>query len=272
MNTRRTLSRSIQPARLLLGFVAALVAGWMLLPTLVIIPLSFSSSHASFQFPPPGWSLDLYRNLASPVWFNATMNSLRIAAVVMCISTVVGTAAALALDRSKFRAKGGITALLFAPMIIPTAVVGIGVYATFLEWNLTGTYLGFIMAHCVVAMPMVLVAVTSSLRVYDRNQESAAASLGAGPVKTFFQVTLPQIRAGVATGAVLAFIESFGEVVISLFLASPRLQTLPVLMFISMRREVDTTVAAAATVILVAAVVVIPFIALLQTRNHHVQS
>ncbi|XAS74302.1 ABC transporter permease [Micrococcaceae bacterium Sec5.1] len=266
-------ARSSSPrlARILLIVAAVLIAAWMIVPTLVIIPLSFSSSQASFQFPPPGWSLDLYRNLATGEWRDAALNSIKIAAVVTVLTTVLGTAAALGLDRSKFPGKGLITGSMFAPLIVPTSILAIGIYAVFLNWKLNGTFLGFVAAHSVVALPMVLVSVSSSLRVFDRNQENAAASLGAGPLTTFMSVTLPQIRSGVVTGAVLAFLASFDEVVVSLFLASPRLQTLPVLMFSSMRRELDPTVAAAATVVFALAAIAIPIVALIQTRNHHVR-
>lgn len=259
------------PGRLLLVVTAVLVAAWMLVPTLVIIPLSFSSSKASFQFPPPGWSLDLYKNLASDKWLEAAVNSIEIATIVMILTTLVGTAAALGLNRWRSRAKGLVSGLLFAPMVVPTTVVAIGIYAVFLEWNLAGTLTGFVLAHSVIALPLVLVSVSASLRVYDRNQENVSASLGAGPVTTFMSVTLPQIRSGVVTGAVLAWLASFDEVIISLFLSSPRLQTLPVQMFASMRRELDPTVSAAASLVFILGAIAIPIVAFIQTRNQHVQ-
>lgn len=237
--------------RIALWAYCTLVGLWLVLPTLVVIPVGFSD-RASFSFPPEGWSLRWYENFfEDPAWVDALVNSLWIGLLSALCATVIGTAAALGLARWASRRGREVTrALLLSPLVIPGIVLAIGIYAVFLELRLLGTVQGFVVAHATLGMPLVVVAVMASLEGVDPQLERAAASLGAGPWATARHVTLPLIAPGVLSGAVFAFMTSFDEVIVALFIKSPYLETLPVQMYSSMIRDTDPTIAAAATLIL----------------------
>jgi putative spermidine/putrescine transport system permease protein len=248
-----------------LKLFAGLVAAWLVVPILIILPLSFNGQ-ASFRFPPESWSFRWYDNLfSSPEWRDAIVNSFQVALLVVVCATVLGTLCALGLDRGKIPGKGIVQALVLSPMIIPLVVIAVGVYAVFLPWQLVGTTMGFVVAHTALAIPFVVVSVLTSLRGFDRRLEQAAASLGASPITTFFRVTLPLIAPGLLAGAVLAFVTSFDEVVVALFVASPEKRTVPVQMFDTLQ-NVDPTVAAASTLVLGATTAVV-LIAVLFNRD-----
>lgn len=228
-----------------------LTGAWLVVPTLIVIPISFSGED-SFAFPPRSWSLQHYVTFfTESSWLTSLLVSLQLALIVTAVATVLGTMAAFALAGRKFRGRGAVDALLMAPLIVPGIVVAVAMYAAFLGWGLIGTPAGFIAAHTVLALPFVTVNVTAALAGFDRVLERASASLGAAPWTTFRSVTFPLIRPGVLAGALFAFVTSFDEVVVSLFIQSPTLQTLPVRMFTSVTNEVDPTIAAASTVVLV---------------------
>nr|WP_240940749.1 ABC transporter permease [Planosporangium flavigriseum] len=170
--------------------------------------------------------------------------------MVALVATAAGTATAVALTRSKFRGQQAVRGLVLAPMIVPVIVVAVGLYALFLKAQLLGTTFGFVVAHSVLALPFVVIPVTASLQGFDRRLENAAAICGANRWSTFRQVTLPLVAPGVVSGALFAFVTSFDEVVMALFIQSPYLQTLPVKMYSSVTRDTDPTIAAAATLIL----------------------
>ncbi|MEU6262843.1 ABC transporter permease [Saccharopolyspora shandongensis] len=228
-----------------------LIGAWLVVPTLIVVPISFSGED-SFAFPPKSWSLQHYATFfTEATWLSSLLVSIQLALIVTAVATVLGTMAAFALARTKFIGKGAIDGLFMSPLIVPGIVVAVAMYAAFLGWGLIGTPTGFIVAHTVLALPFVTVNVTASLAGFDRVLERASASLGASPWTTFWSVTFPLIRSGVLAGALFAFVTSFDEVVVSLFIQSPTLQTLPVRMFTSVTNEVDPTIAAASTVVLV---------------------
>jgi len=236
--------------RTLLLLFCGIVALWLVAPSLVVIPLSFTD-RPSFNFPPAGWSTQWYTNFfTDPSWMYALQASLRVGALVTVVATACGTAAAVAFSRTRFFGDQGIRALLLSPMVAPVIVVAIGLYAMFLRLNLLGTTLGFVVAHSVLALPFVIIPVSASLQGFDRRLEDAAAICGAGRWTVFRTVTLPIVAPGVMSGALFAFATSFDEVVLSLFIQSPYLQTLPVRMYSSVTRDTDPTIAAAATLIL----------------------
>jgi putative spermidine/putrescine transport system permease protein len=241
---------SVRAWRLLLGLFCALVALWLVAPSLVVIPLSLSDK-PSFAFPPTGWSTRWYSNFFDdPSWVSALLASVKVGLLVVVVATVTGTAAAVALTRSKFRGQQAVRAVILAPMIVPVIVVAIGLYALFLKAGLLGTTFGFVTAHSVLALPFVVIPVVASLQGFDRRLEDAAAICGANRWAAFRQVTLPLVAPGVVSGALFAFVTSFDEVVMALFIQSPYLQTLPVKMYSSVTRDTDPTIAAAATLIL----------------------
>lgn len=229
-----------------------LVGVWLVAPALVVIPLSFTDK-PTLVFPPSGWSTQWYEKFFNdPAWTNALFASLRVGVLVAIVATVIGTAAAVGLTRmTSRRSHGLIRGVLLAPMIVPVIIVGVGTYAVFLEMQLLGTTFGFVFAHSVLAIPFVVIPVSASLQGFDRRLEDAAAICGAGRWTAFRQITLPLVLPGVASGALFAFVTSFDELVLSLFIQSPYLQTLPVKMYSSITRDTDPTIAAAATLILV---------------------
>jgi putative spermidine/putrescine transport system permease protein len=253
--------------RSLLWAFAALVAALLILPTAVVIPLSFTDK-ASLVFPPTGWSLRWYRNFfADPAWMRALGNSLVVGLVVAVVATVAGTAAAVGLRRwSNRKAAGATQMVLLAPIVVPAIVLAIGVYAIFLQLQLLGTVPGFVLAHSVLALPFVVISVTATLAGYDDRLTLAALSLGASRPGAFRQVQLPLIMPGVISGALFAFVTSFDEVVLSIFIKSPYLETLPVKMYASVTRDTDPTIAAAATMILLLTTAIIT-IGLLSMRR-----
>jgi putative spermidine/putrescine transport system permease protein len=237
-------------SRLCLGIVCTLVGFWLILPLGLIIPISFSGED-SFSFPPRSWTLERYASLTDPMWGRAFMNSLVIGLLVALVSALLGTFAAFAIARSRSRVVSILRVLILAPQIVPIIIVGFGVYLVFLRWDLTGTILGFVLAHSALGLPFVAIPVVAALQTFDRNRERASASLGAGPFATFLQVTFPIIRPAIFSGALLAFLASFDELVLALFLQSPSFLTLPVLLYRRMRDVIDPTIAAVATIQLV---------------------
>lgn len=244
----------------------AVVAALLLAPTLVVIPMSFSAA-TTFEFPPSDWSLRWYEEFfSSEEWMTSLLSSLEVGLLVGLLATVLGVAAALGLDRTRFRGRGALRSTMLAPLIMPGIVVAIAIYAVFLRWKLNGTVFGFVMAHTMLALPLVVTTVSTSLAGYDRTVETAASSLGAGPWTTFRRITLPLLLPGVLTGFVFAFVTSLDEVVIALFLQTPDLQTLPVQMYESITLEIDPTIAAASSFIVVATTAVL-LLALLARRR-----
>jgi putative spermidine/putrescine transport system permease protein len=249
-DVRARAARATSRKGIVLRLFGGLIALWLIAPILVVIPVSLNGNE-SFDFPPKTWSTRWYENLfSSPEWSAALWNSLQISGLVVVLATVLGTACAMGLDRGKLPGKALIRGLILSPMIIPVVIVAVGVYAVFLPWQLVGNTTGFVLAHTALAIPFVVVSVSTSLTGFDRRLEQAAASLGASPVATFFRVTLPLIMPGVFAGAVLAFITSFDEVVVALFLSNTNLRTVPVQMFNTLQ-NVDPTIAAASTLVLI---------------------
>ncbi|MFT4009070.1 MAG: ABC transporter permease [Nocardioidaceae bacterium] len=239
----------------------------LIAPTLIVIPMSFSASH-TFQFPPEHWSVKWYQNFfTSEEWLSALGVSIKLGLIVAALATVLGIAAAIGLDRWTFKGIGVIRGLIMAPMIVPGVVVAIAVYSLFLKWQLAGTLTGFVLAHTALALPFVVVSVSASLAGYDRRVEAASSSLGAGPLVTFRRVTLPLILPGVGSGFIFAFITSFDEVVVALFLQTPDIVTLPVRMYTGIATDIDPTVAAASTIIVTVTTIVLVTPQLLRLRR-----
>jgi len=252
----RRRDRGVDAVPWWLRLVAAVGALYFVLPTLFVIPMSFSSS-TTFSFPPEGFSLQLYRNFfTDPVWLTSLRNSALVALAAALLATAVGTAAAVGLHGLTGRLAGLARTVLMISIVTPGIVIAVVVYISFLKWHLVGTPLGYVLAHAALGVPFVLVSVTSALSGFDRKLLRASASLGATPWRTFRRVTLPLISRGVVTGAVFAFVTSFDEVVIALFLRSPTFQTLPVQMYNSVTFEVDPTIAATSSLVVTAVTVV----------------
>lgn len=238
-----------------LGWIAlrvlcACILVFLLLPILVIIPLSFSNS-TFLTYPIPGWSLRWYEELfTSPEWIRATKNSFIVAPMATVIATCLGTLAAVGLARIQFAGKGIVTSLLIAPMVVPIVVVGVSTYLFFARIGLSDSYTALILVHAALGAPFVVTTVMATLQGFNQNLVRASLGLGIGPVQTFFRITLPVIAPGVISGALFAFATSFDEVVVTLFLAGPTQVTLPRQMFTGIRENISPTIAAVATLLI----------------------
>jgi len=239
-----------QPHRLLLVALGALTVFFLVAPTLVVVPMSFTASNA-LTFPPEGLSTRWYEKmLTDPQWSTGFANSAQVAFATAILATTLGTLAALGTVRGRFPGRTAVQAIILSPLIVPVIIIAIGMFSLFVRWKIAGSILGLVLAHTALAVPFVVVNVATSLRTVDRNLELAAQSLGAGPVRTFRRVTLPMILPGVLAGGLFAFITSWDEVVVAIFLTSARFRTLPVEMWEQVRQVVDPTVAAVATTLL----------------------
>lgn len=232
---------------LLCGFIFL----FLILPVFVIIPISFSSARF-LQFPPQGFSLQWYADyFGSRTWVSATILSFQVAILTMLCATFLGTLASLALVRGNFKGKKLIYAMLLSPLIIPVIIVGVSLYYFFSWLHIIGTMWGLVMAHTCLALPFVVVNVTATLQGFDITLERAALSLGASRFTTFMKVTFPLIRPGVITGALFAFITSFDEVVVAIFITGSRAVTLPRQMWDGIRISINPTISAVASLLIV---------------------
>jgi len=224
---------------------------FVILPIFVIIPISFSSARF-LQFPPQGFSLQWYADyFGSRTWVSATILSFQVAILTMLCATFLGTLASLALVRGNFKGKKLIYAMLLSPLIIPVIIVGVSLYYFFSWLHIIGTMWGLVMAHTCLALPFVVVNVTATLQGFDITLERAALSLGASRFTTFMKVTFPLIRPGVITGALFAFITSFDEVVIAIFISGSRAVTLPKQMWDGIRISINPTISAVSSLLIV---------------------
>lgn len=245
----------------------ALTLLFLVLPILVIVPLSFSES-SFLSYPMPGVSLRWYQNLfASDEWMRAAKNSFIVAPAATLIATVLGTLAAVGLNKAEFRGKGLVMAVLISPMVVPVVVVGVGVYLFFAQIGLSESYAGLILAHAALGAPFVVTTVSATLQGFNHNLVRASLSLGAGPLTTFFRITLPVIAPGLVSGALFAFATSFDEVVITLFVAGPGQSTLPRQMFAGIRENITPTIAALATILIVFSTCLLLALEWLRGRN-----
>ena len=237
--------------------LGALTVFYLLAPTLVIVPMSFTEARI-LSFPPEGFTLDWYERMVTDrQWSTGLANSFQVALLTAILATVLGTLAALGLTRGRFLGRTAVNALVLSPLIVPVVVIAIGMFGLFVQWRIAGSLVGLVLAHTALALPFVVVAVATSLRTMDRNLELAAANLGADPRRSIQHITFPIILPGVLTGAIFSFITSWDEVVIAIFMTSARFRTLPVEMWEQVRQAVDPTVAAVSTTLLVVTTVLL---------------
>lgn len=237
--------------RLWLYAVGGLVMLFLVIPSLIVIPMSFSDSQY-LSFPPQAWSLRWYENyFGSLEWMQATWTSLKAGVLTMLVATPLGTLAAYGLHVSRTRLGGLAMLVLAMPIMMPLILIGIGVFNVYVHLGLLNTLPGVVIAHSMLALPLVVLVVASGLKSYDMNQELAACSLGASRPRAFLLVTLPQIRFSVVTAALLAFLTSFDEVIVALFVSGGQNSTLTRNMFLALRDQIDPTIAAISTVMIV---------------------
>ncbi len=244
---------------------------FLILPILVIIPLSFNAD-SFLMYPMTGFSLRWYEEIfTSATWLRSITNSLIISPFATLLAMVFGTLAAIGLVRANFRGKALLTAVLISPMVVPVVIVAVAMYIAFAPLGLTGSYTGLILAHAVLGVPFVITTVSATLQGFDFNLVRAASSLGANPVTTFFKVTLPQVAPGVISGGLFAFATSFDEVVVTLFLASPEQATLPRQMFSGIRENISPAIAAVATILILMSTLMLMTLEALRRRNERLR-
>jgi len=238
------------------GFTA-LTLLFLIAPSLVVIPMSFNAAEL-LTFPPPGYSLRWYANFFErSEWRLAARNSFVIATLTTVLATALGTMVALGFVGGRIPLRNLVMGLFLTPMIVPAIVTAVAVYGLYASLGLTGTVAGMVLAHSVLAIPFVVINVSAVLQGLDRRIEQAARSLGASPLRAFFLVTLPLIRPGVLAGGLFAFITSFDELVVALFLSGIEAATLPVQMWSGIRFEINPTVASVSTMLIGLSIVVV---------------
>jgi ABC-type spermidine/putrescine transport system permease subunit II len=230
--------------------VMAAVAAFLILPLLVVIPISFGRS-SLMEFPPSEYSLRWYRTLwENPRWLDAAATSLRLGLIVAVLSTVLATLAAIGISRYRGPGKAAVQAVVLSPLVVPVIVSGVALYYLFSIFKLTGTLTALVLAHTLLTFPYGVIVINAALEHFDVRLEQAAMSLGAGPVRTLTRVTLPIIRPAIVVAALFAFLISFDEVVMALLLSGPQTLTLPKQMWDGIRFDLSPTIAAVSTVLL----------------------
>lgn len=249
----------------------AFVLLFLISPIIAVMPLSFNSE-SFFTYPMPGYSLKWYDDFFfNPRWSGAVKISFFVALATTILATTLGTLAALGLSRTNFPAKATIMAILISPMIVPVIISAVGMFKFYAQVNLAGTRIGIILAHTALATPFVVITVTATLSSFDKTLMRAGASCGAPPHTVFFKVVMPLILPGMISGALFAFVTSFDEVVVVLFIASPEDRTLPLQMFSGIREMISPTITAAATVLVLISTAMLVTVELLRRRSERLR-
>ena len=275
---RAPLAPYLTSGQVLWHYTFRVIVGAILLflitPIIVVMPLSFNAQDfftftpEMLRLDPEGFSLKHYRDfLTNPEWTNAVKNSLIIAPIATILSVSLGTLAAIGLSQSHVPGRRAIMAILISPMIVPLIISATGMYFFYSKIGIVGTLPGVILAHAVLGIPFVIITVTATLVGFDRSLTRAAANMGAGPITTFFRVQMPLILPGVISGGLFAFITSFDEVVVVIFIGSAKLQTLPWQMFTGLREQISPTILAAATILVGISICLLATVEVLRRRS-----
>ena len=269
--------------------ICGMVLFFLVMPLIAVIPISFSSSPfleftpGMIALDPEAFSLRWYRLLigdcsdpgittvCSDRWLIGAQNSLFIGIIATLLATTLGIMAALGLSRPYMPFRKAIMAIMISPLIVPLIITASGVFFFFAKLNLVATFTGLIFAHTILGLPFVVITVTATLVGYDHNLTRAAASLGGGPVRNFFKVEMPLILPGVISGALFAFITSFDEVVIVLFVGGPEQFTLPRQMWSGIRQEISPTILSAATILVIISILLLTTVELLRRRTERLR-
>lgn len=230
---------------------------FLVAPMIIVVIISFSAARF-LTFPPPGFSLQWYQKLfADPAWADSMMASVQIVVPTGILATIIGTAAAIGIARSKAPGTNAITGLLMAPIVVPVIITAAGIFGAYRAWDLNGTLIGFILAHTVLTVPYVVSTVLASLQMVDEQYENAALTLGAPPWTVFHRIMFPLIFPGVLTGLLFAMVISFDELVVSLFIGSPTFRPVTVQMWSDVMGDVDPAIAAVGTLLFLFSVLVL---------------
>jgi putative spermidine/putrescine transport system permease protein len=279
---RAKVAPYLTPGQVLWHFTFRVICGailvFLITPILVVMPLSFNAENfftftpEMLRFDPAGYSLKHYRDFFnSSDWQGALRNSLMIAPVATLLSVSFGTLAAIGLSQPHVPFRRAIMAILISPMIVPLIISAAGMYFFYSRIGLQGTYVGVVLAHAALGIPFVIITVTATMVGFDRSLTRAAANMGANPVTTFFRVQMPLILPGVISGGLFAFITSFDEVVVVLFVGSAGQKTLPWQMFTGLREQISPTILAVATILVVVSVCLLTVVELLRRRSERLR-
>ncbi len=258
--------------------ICGLIFFFLIFPIIIIIPLSFNAEDFFTFTPemlslnPEGYSLKHYEDFfTNSDWQRALQNSLTIAPWATLLSVSFGTLAAIGLSQRHVPFKGVIMAILISPMIVPLIISATGMFFFYSTIGIQGTKIGVILAHAALGVPFVIITVTATLVGFDESLTRAAANMGAGPVRTFFKIQMPLILPGVISGALFAFITSFDEVVVVLFVGSAGQKTLPWQMFTGLREQISPTILAVATLLVAISIVLLTVVELLRRRSERLR-
>jgi putative spermidine/putrescine transport system permease protein len=239
--------------------VAAALCIFLILPTLVVAPISFTETDF-ITFPPHGFSTRWYEEFfARSEWRNSLVTSAIVAALTTVLATTLGTMIALGLGDLPRRASRLVSFFFLMPMIVPSIITAAALYTPFARMGLIASIPGLVLAHTILALPFVVINVSAILQKLDRRMVNAARSLGASPITAFWRVTLPILAPGMAAGAVFAFLTSFDEVVVALFISGAGATTLPVQMWSGIRFEISPIVSAASCLLLMVSCLLLAF-------------
>jgi len=253
---------------------------YLIAPLFVIFPLSFSHdeflvfSEEMKRLDPDGFSTRWYKDMVwgtKNPWGLAAKNSLFIAFFATIGSVLLGTVAAVGLSSRYMPYKGIIMAILISPMIVPLIISGVAIFFFMAKAGLAATYTGIILAHIILGTPFVVITVTATLSGFDHSVTRAAASLGSTPINTFMKITLPLILPGVISGALFAFVTSFDEVVVVLFLAGLENTTIPIQMWVGLREQLSPTILAVATCLIIMSTLILVSAELLRRRSERLR-
>lgn len=230
---------------------------FLILPIFIVIPMSFSSAQY-LTFPPPGLSLQWYhRFFSDSQWIDATIKSFQVGILTTMLALILGILAAEGIVKSNFPGKNIIQEIFMLPMVVPTIIVAIAVYKFQSNIGMTGTTIGLVTAHTILAIPFVITPVLSSLSNLDPNIENAALSLGANRLQTFLRITLPTIKTAVFSGAMFAFATSFDELVVTLFISGISVTTLPKRIWDGVRTQLDPTIASISSILIISVIIIL---------------
>jgi putative spermidine/putrescine transport system permease protein len=260
--------------------ICALVFFFLIAPLFIILPLSFNAeqyihfSKGMIALDPDAFSLRWYEDMiygTKNPWGLAAKNSIIIAFFATIGSTILGTVAALGLSSRHMPYKAAFMALLISPMIVPLIISGTAIFFFMAKVGLAATHTGIILAHIILGTPFVVITVTATLTGFDHSVTRAASSLGSNPVNTFMKITLPLILPGVISGALFAFVTSFDEVVVVLFLAGLENTTIPIQMWVGLREQLSPTIMAVATCLIIMSTLILVSAELLRRRSERLR-
>ncbi|AEI96275.1 MULTISPECIES: ABC transporter permease [Roseobacter] len=279
---RQHLVPYLTPGQVLWHYTFRVICGailvFLITPILVVMPLSFNAQNfftftpEMLRFDPAGYSLKHYEDFfTNSDWQGALANSVKIAPAATLLSVTFGTLAAIGLSQPHVPFRRAIMAILISPMIVPLIISAAGMYFFYSRIGLQGTYMGVVLAHAALGIPFVIITVTATLVGFDNSLTRAAANMGANPVTTFFRVQMPLILPGVISGGLFAFITSFDEVVVVLFVGSAGQKTLPWQMFTGLREQISPTILAVATILVFISIALLTVVELLRRRSERLR-